>query len=130
MCRLMIAAGVQPKKVWIDGGLHVYSKNKPDCNVYWGWHVAPTICVRTSLFSHTDEVIDPSLFTGPVTKATWKGLQGDPAATLTDTPASVFMRPAQTDPTYSQTNFVLNTYRLQLKNRSLNFAPPPYANCP
>jgi hypothetical protein len=130
MCRLMIAAGSHPRKVWIDGNLHVYSRNKPDCNVYWGWHVAPTLCVRTGFFRQADEVIDPSLFNEPVSKATWKGVQGDPGATLTDTSASIFMRPAQTDPTYSQTNFVLSTYRLQLKNRSLTVGPPPYANCP
>jgi len=40
------------------------------------------------------------------------------------------MRPAQTDPTFSQTAFVLNTYRLQLMARVANVGPPPYANCP
>lgn len=131
MCRLMIAQGAHPKKIWISGNLHTPTKNNPACFVNWGWHVAPTLCVRTRLFRYIEEVIDPSLFNGPVSEATWKGVQGDLSATLTPTAASVYMRPSQTDPTYSQTNFYLNFYRLQLKNRSLLPAgPPPYANCP
>jgi hypothetical protein len=88
MCRLMIAAGARPRKVWIDGNLHVNTKNNPQCFVDWGWHVAPIICVRR-LFRAEYLVIDPSLFTTPVTEATWKGVQGDPNATLTNTDASV-----------------------------------------
>lgn len=130
MCRLMINAGVYPKKVWIDGNLHTLTKNNPACFVDWGWHVAPTLCVKRGWFRRREEVIDPSLFTGPVTKATWKGVQGDPSATLTDTAASLYMRPAQTDPTYALTNNRLAYYRLQLKNRALLPAgPPPYAFC-
>jgi hypothetical protein len=131
MCRLMIAQGGNPRKIWINGNLRTPTRNNPACVVYWGWHVAPTLCVRTRLFGHTEEVIDPSLFNGPVSEATWKGVQGDPNASLTPTAASVYMRPSLTDPTYSQTNYYLNFYRLQLKNRSLSAAgPPPYANCP
>jgi hypothetical protein len=74
-------------------------------------------------------VIDPSLFTTPVSKATWKGVQGDPGATLTDTDASDYLWGA-TDPNYTQTDYDLNTYRLQLQARALQQGPPPYANCP
>ncbi len=131
MCRLMIAEGVHCEKVWIDGWLHTLTRNNPNCFVDWGWHVAPTICVRKWFFCHSEQVIDPSLFTGPVSKATWKGVQGDPAATLTDSPASLYMRPAQTDVTYALTNDRLNFYRLRLLNRSLlPGGPPPYAHCP
>jgi len=130
MCRLMINAGAHPNKVWIDGWLHTLTKNNPNCFVNWGWHVAPTICVRKGWFRCSDQVIDPSLFTGPVSKATWKGVQGDPNATLTDTAASVYMLPNQTDPAYADTNFQLDKYRLKLKNRSLGpSGPPPYAYC-
>jgi hypothetical protein len=78
-------------------------------------------------------VIDPSLFTTPVTQAQWKGVQGDPLASLTDTDASIFWyfsSPTGTDPTYAQTNYYLAYYRLALQNRSVNLGPPPYANCP
>ena len=144
MCRLMIAAGVTPRKVWIYSAwparLHVDTKNNPQCFVEWGWHVAPTLCVRVRrrfpfLFCRAEtRVIDPSLFTTPVSEATWKGVQGDPAAQLVPTDASVFYRSSggstQTDPTYGQTEQVLDTYRAQLLLRSTQIGPPPYAHCP
>lgn len=130
MCRLMINMGLKPKKVWIQGNLHVDTVNNPNCFVNWGWHVAPTLCVRTSFFSSQTMVIDPSLFTTPVTKATWKSVQGDVNATLTDSAASIFyLWWNSTDPTYVQTNQVLATYRLQLQNRALIHGAPPYP-CP
>ncbi len=134
MCRLMIAAGAKPKKVWIYGSLHTLTRNNPNCFVNWGWHVAPTLCVRTGFCKMEDRVIDPALFQDPVSKPTWKGVQGDPGATLVDTDASIFYRSSggstTTDPTYSQTATVLANHRLYLKNRSLTHGPPPYAQCP
>jgi hypothetical protein len=132
MCRLMINLGVSPKKVWIQGGLYVPTRNNPSCHVGWGWHVAPTVCVRgPGFFQKKEMVIDPSLFTSPVSKATWKSVQGDPAASLTDTAASIFyLWGSVTDPTYAQTNQVLAQYRLQLHARAIQQGPPPYANCP
>ena len=130
MCRLMINMGLSPRKVWIQGSLHVSTKNNPTCSVYWGWHVAPTLCVRCPYIFLTQRmVIDPSLFTTPVSEATWKGVQGDPMATLTDSDASDYLWGA-TDPNYVQTNQKLAYYRLQLQNRAIQQGPPPYANCP
>jgi hypothetical protein len=132
MCRLILAAGETPKKIWIYGRLRVRTKNNPHCSVSWGWHVAPTLCITGEL---DDRVIDPSMFDAPVTVAVWKGAQGDPRAVLAPTEASIFYRSSagatQTDPTYAQTAQVLTTYRLKLKLRSLGASgPPPYANCP
>lgn len=130
MCRLMINMGLSPRKVWISGSLHAATRNNPQCFVNWAWHVAPTLCVRGPSFFQTQRmVIDPSLMTGPATEAAWKGVQGDPSATLTHTDASDYYW-GSTDPTYAQTNADLATYRLALKNRSLQVGPPPYANCP
>jgi len=98
--------------------------------VLWGWHVAPTLSVGAETY-----VIDPSLFNGPVTQATWAGVQGDPSPTLIPSPASTFWRnqnPASaiTDPNYAETNKVLTTYRNQLRLRATSASgPPPYANC-
>ena len=133
MCRLIQAAGIQPGKVWIYGSLHVVSANKPNCHVYWGWHVAPTLSVDTGSGVQT-YVVDPALFTGPVTQSAWAGVQGDPNPTLVPTSADVFHRSfggsVSYDPTYSQTNSVLSTYRAQLQLRSASGdGPPPYANC-
>jgi hypothetical protein len=135
MCRLMINLGASPRKVWIDHSaeywLHVSTRNNPACFVEWGWHVAPTLCVRGPKLLQTQRmVIDPSLFTTPVSKATWKGVQGDPSATLTDTDASQFWHGGGDDPTYSNTNYYLAKYRLTLLNRSIQTGPPPYATCP
>jgi hypothetical protein len=132
MCRLLLAEGVWPRKVWIDGNLHTLTKNNPNCYVDWGWHVAPTICVRWKFWHAEQMVIDPSLFTTPVTPAAWKGVQGDPSATLTPTDWTVYWRNViPTDPAYIDTNIRLDYYRLQLKNRSLlPNGPPPYAFCP
>ncbi|PWK77996.1 hypothetical protein C8D88_12912 [Lentzea atacamensis] len=130
MCRLMIGAGVQPDKVWIYGDLRVVSFNKPDCNVRWGWHVAPTLTLTTG----ETYVVDPALFPNPVPRATWASVQGDPAASLVPTGADVFYRSfgggLTFDPTYSETNSVLARYRTQLQLRAAGTSgPPPYFNC-
>jgi hypothetical protein len=135
MCRLMINMGLSPSKVWIDSStgywLHVNTKNNPQCYVEWGWHVAPTLCVRGPTFFQTLRmVIDPSLFTTPVSEATWKGVQGDPGATLTLTGADQFWHGGGTDPTYAASNAILAQYRLALQNRANQVGPPPYAYCP
>jgi hypothetical protein len=138
MCRLMINSGLHPRKVWIDGSLYVNTKNNPRCFVRWGWHVAPTLCVRVPFYlpffpfpfyRSQRMVIDPSLFTKPVTGATWKGVQGDPNAVLTYTSADQFWPYGGTDPTYSDTNYYLGVYRMALQLRSVQQGPPPYAVC-
>jgi hypothetical protein len=137
MCRLMLAMGVKPRKVWIDAVgplLKADTRNHPQCFVQWGWHVAPTICVlrRRFIFPWSEQqVIDPSLFTTPVSKATWKGVQNNPDATLTDTDWTYFRQWGETDPTFVKSDSVLATYRLKLQLRSQSSAgPPPYAFCP
>jgi hypothetical protein len=130
MCRLMINDGADPEKVWISGNLRVASANKPDCEVGWGWHVAPTLQVAVASGVET-WVIDPSLFAGPVPQTTWAGIQGDPNAVLQPSSAATFYYwSGTTDPTYAQTNLVLTTYRNNLKLRSASASgPPPYAAC-
>ncbi|NYT08966.1 MAG: hypothetical protein GKC09_03365 [Methanosarcinales archaeon] len=130
MYRLMIAAGVQPDKIWIYGSLKTPTTNNPNCIVYWGWHVAPIVQVSGSGI----QVIDPSLFNLPVSEATWKAAQGDPSAVLVRSNGSVFYRSStgyvSYDPAYTQTNQVLNTYRNQLKIRAVSSnGPPPYIKC-
>jgi hypothetical protein len=129
MCRLMIAAGVHPRKVWISGSLHVNTRNNPQCFVKWAWHVAPILCVRTKLFAVEDQVIDPSLFSGPVSKQTWKNIQSA-TASLMDSDWTLYRRPAESDPGFVKTQNDLQFYRDALQLRSANNGPPPYANCP
>jgi len=132
MCRLMIADGAEPEKIWIYGNLNVSTKNNPLCSVSWGWHVAPTLQVSEGATVQT-HVIDPALFNEPVPLPTWKGVQGDPGAVLAPSDASAFYRTQSgsitNDPTYSQTNNVLDYYRNQLKLRVASEGPPPYFAC-
>jgi hypothetical protein len=133
MCRLMSAMGVRPRKVWIRGSLRTPTRNHPSCAVLWGWHVAPTLCVRGFLFFWgRPMVVDPSLFDMPVTPAVWKSVQGDPAATLDHTDASPYFHVWGDvfDPGYVMTNQDLATYRTFLLARATNSGPPPYAHCP
>jgi hypothetical protein len=132
MCRLMIAAGAQPQKIWIQGSLNVASSNQPNCSVTWGWHVAPTLQVSNGGPAQT-YVVDPSLFDQPVPQATWVGVQGDPNPALTPTGPEIFhlfYAPQRYDPTYALTNGVLANYRNELRLRAVSPAgPPPYPNC-
>ena len=137
MARLMIGMGYVPRKVWIRGSLLTPTRNNPNCFVRWGWHVAPTICVRHwwrwwhRLWWWWGQrmVIDPSLFTTPVTLAQWKSVQGDPNASLTHTDWTDYWFGA-TDPSYTDTNYYLAYYRTALQNRVNQAGPPPYAHCP
>src|SRR5262245_49124476 len=133
MCRLMIAAGEQPRKIWISGyPLTVATRNNPGCQVVWGWHVAPTLEVAIGGGTQT-YVIDPALFNEPVPQATWFNIQNNPSATLYPTGPEIFhlyYAPDRLDPTYAKSNGVLTTYRNELKLRSAGASgPPPYANC-
>jgi len=132
MCRLMIANGASPGKIWIYGSLRVRTANNPSCQVTWGWHVAPTVQIATGGASDL-YVIDPSMFSGPVADPVWRGAQNDASAVHALTDASVFYRtPAgvvTSDPTYSQTGQVLAQFRAQLMIRSAASGAPPYANC-
>jgi hypothetical protein len=134
MCRLMIASGIQPEKVWIFGNLHPATQNNPACSVGWGWHVAPTLRVSAG-GGWQSQVIDPSLMTGPATEVAWKAVQNDPNAALVPSSADIFYRnqsgsSSETDPSYTKTNTVLDTYRRQLRLRATGpSGPPPYPVC-
>lgn len=139
MCRLMTERGARPRKTWITGALRVETANNPNCEVRWGWHVAPTLCVRGSgffgIFRIRAMVFDPALFDTPVTRSTWKARQNDAAANLEDLPWSIFHKWGSStpggmfsklDPTFSGTNAVLSFYRTSLAGRSASVGPPPY----
>ena len=134
MCRLMMKMGESPAKVWIFRAgpkyLTVKTRNTPSCSVSWFWHVAPTLCVRRGLFLFEEMVFDPSMFTTPVNRATWKAAMNNPGATFQDTDWTIFyIFGMVTDPTFVETNKVLAGDRGELKLRSQEDGLPPYARC-
>jgi hypothetical protein len=142
MCRLMIAEGESPEKVWIYGSLHVPTSNWYECDIDWSWHVAPTLMVSTPGAPPEGEkyVIDPSLCTAPVTVADWQALQ-NPGATLRystwepfwsdwwDYPEADWASEGITDPTFSQTDYYLELKCQLLQQECVDHGPPPY-QCP
>lgn len=139
MCRIMVANGVTPLKVWLYGTLHVNTNHSPACGVNWGWHVAPILLVDTGT-SSDQYVIDPSLFDGgPALLADWIAIQNTtiPPSDTEATDDTVYRTARLTggspqyDPGYSQTTADLNTYRMLFANRFAVENPPgpPYA-CP
>jgi hypothetical protein len=74
MAQRLQRLGYQPGKVWAFAhgeNLHARTLNDPRGYVEWGWHVAPTLKVRTKE-GVRDLVIDPSLFTRPCTVEEWR----------------------------------------------------------
>jgi hypothetical protein len=57
-------------KVWHYGDLAVKTENSPECEVEWGFHVAPAVNVDNTLM-----VIDPSLFDHLVVFDQWRSAQ-------------------------------------------------------
>ncbi|MGA9564360.1 MAG: protein-glutamine glutaminase family protein [Candidatus Korobacteraceae bacterium] len=134
MCNIFLQLGVTPGKIWNYGNLQVNTRNSPQCEVSWVYHVAPILHV-TNGGAIGIRVIDPSLFRAPVPLSEWIHKQGDPTATQAASNASVFyLSPkgkSQFDPTGSKTSKALTLYRLQFKLRCASSAgPPPYIGCP
>lgn len=137
MCRIIIENGVQPGKVWIYGSLgsslRTKTGNVPECQVSWRYHVAPALLVQGD---SADEmrVIDPSLFHIPAPMERWKGAQGDSAARLKQSDATIFYRSEdesykELDDDYSKTSSALQDFRAVLMSDSAAYGPPPYNAC-
>jgi hypothetical protein len=137
MCHLMRNGGPDPatnppedpEKVWIRGSLNAPTANHPDCHVMWGWHVAPTL--MTALPGGNDKlVVDPSLSPHPESKAAWKARQGNPGATLTDSPWTSYNFEADMSSwslADSRNDSFIVHCRDELRDRCLDFGPPPYS---
>jgi hypothetical protein len=83
MVELMLRQGLKPRKVWaVASGeeLVAKTKNHPKGYVTWAYHVAPVLRVRGADDEQRWYVIDPSLFTAPVTLTAWMKAQMRPEA--------------------------------------------------
>jgi hypothetical protein len=126
MCHDLVSdESEDPEKVWIRGNLVTPTPNHPDCVVSWWYHVAPILTVATSS-GNEKWVIDPSVSPSAESEAAWKGRQGDPTASLTRTVWTQYGPYGGTDPSLSDTNSVLATYRSLLRDRCMELGPPPY----
>jgi len=129
MCYMMMDMGETPEKVWINGSLHPFSANVPECTVGWGWHVAPTLMVTQTSGPDIKMVIDPSLCEGPVTPDEWKALQSATATLSYTTWDLYYGSTGSGSASRSQANADLDQYRLYLDDMCAMYGPSPYA-CP
>ncbi len=70
--RFIAEFGFDCQKIFSYGNLSAMTQI--GCRQTWGWHVAPLVRIQTSS-GPKDYVIDPGLFTGPVTTTTWLNKQ-------------------------------------------------------
>ena len=134
MCYTMVNDhGEEPEKVWIFppppyATFSVPTLNHPDCSVSWMWHVAPTLVVSTS-GGDEKRVIDPSLSNIPLTINDWRDLQ-DPNAIIEEKPWTEYFFgefEPEYDPDLERTNRNLDDRRDMLRDRCIEFGPPPYS---
>ena len=85
-----------------------------DCCVYWWYHVAPLVTVKTDL-GPIKYVIDPSMFDEPVSIAVWTAAQENHGCAASAnfgyyeiTPGKIYTPGGGTDNSYSSTNWTCN----------------------
>jgi hypothetical protein len=86
MIQRMQEAGFHPYKVWTQQNgdpLYVRTRNHPNGYVTWRYHVAPILRVRFTNGEQAWYVVDPSLFSQPVTIANWRDIQKKPGSRYT-----------------------------------------------
>jgi hypothetical protein len=74
MVRRLRDLGYRPGKVWAFASgqnLHARTLHDPQGYIEWWWHVAPTLMVKDG-GAIREVVIDPSLFTRPVSLQRWR----------------------------------------------------------
>jgi len=74
MSRLLDKDGIFSVKVFINGYLHVETKNSPTGSVHWDYHVAPAVLLKEN-GKYVPMVIDPSLFDHAVSLDDWAKAQ-------------------------------------------------------
>ena len=119
MSRLLGAKGVETEKAWNYGDLKV--PVTPVGPVEWGYHVAPTVWVAGAGGTPQRMVIDPSMFTKPVTDTAWAAAMHDSKARLEHSPSDIYYRPEGSAPgvgarddKYDSTRDTLDRYTKEL----------------
>ena len=88
-----------------------------DCCVFWWYHVAPLVTVKGADGTFTKWVVDPSMFSEPVSIATWTGAQENTSCSPSAnwgyyeiTPGKIYGPGGSTDNSYTSTNWTLQAY--------------------
>lgn len=88
-----------------------------DCCVYWWYHVAPLVSVKAPGGGFTKWVVDPSMFSDPVSIDTWTSAQENTSCSPSAnfgyyeiTPGYIYTPGGGTDNTYFFTNWTLQAY--------------------
>ena len=140
MCHLMRDGGPDlttnppetPAKIWIDfpPGTYIPTHNHPNCQVPWGWHVAPTLQVIQPGGNET-WVVDPSVSPGPEFKNDWRDRQYS-GAWLNEGPWTDWNSLGDNlgnnyDLDDAIGHSYLNLCRDELLDRCRDLGPPPYS---
>ncbi|WP_437912944.1 protein-glutamine glutaminase family protein [Sorangium sp. So ce302] len=132
MARLIRAEGIEPEKIWMYYTQPINDiphPNHPYCKVGYAWHVAPVLTVQTSQ-GQDEWVIDPSLFSRPVSVAEWTRRQANRGTVYHSDADKYIYLPAErvdmTDSTYTQTNEKLAHWAKALSEQVKCAGPPPY----
>jgi hypothetical protein len=70
MRQIIVANGYECAKLFAYGS-NLAARSLGGCCVVWSYHVAPLVRYRTASGSVELAILDPALFTGPVSQATW-----------------------------------------------------------
>lgn len=104
------------QKVFSYGSLSVRANKWGGCCVFWWYHVAPLVTVRTPT-GPKSYVMDPGMFDQPVLLSTWLGAQGNlgcsPSAGVSSysvQPTTAYAPSYSTDPFYASTDTTLVHY--------------------
>ncbi|NSL85925.1 hypothetical protein ECE50_003720 [Chitinophaga sp. Mgbs1] len=134
MRQIILNAGYDCNKYFAYGYL---AASTGSCCVLWSYHVAPLVRFKTTSGAIEYRILDPSLFSGPVTQTQWlnacknTGCSSSAYVSSTRTmPGNVYYVSATSntplyDNNYASTNCVIATY-----SGYSGCGPAPVLNCP
>lgn len=100
-----------------EGATGFLAVDAGECCVFWWYHVAPLVSVKSAGGGVTKWVVDPSMFNEPVSITTWTSAQENtscsPSANFGHyeiTPGYVYTPGGGTDNSYFSTNWTLQAY--------------------
>jgi hypothetical protein len=139
MCRLMIAVGAAPRKVWVSVSasslMKVRTANDPACEVSWSFHVAPLVGK-----GRASRVIDPATCRRAVSLSVWLKRMHPSHPHRIETASSAYRPHVEAnfgdhhnqftrDDDFSETAHDLGVFQSQLSAQTIANGPAPFAPC-